>query len=698
MTDSAARRLLRGAEGPPLAPTEPTAQEQHGVRRVDEFAWLRDSTSPRALAYLRAERDYYDRSTARLAHLRDSLRVEMSARLPAVEESASWPEGSFAYRTRIPEGEQYEQLLRRPQAGGPEQVVLDGALLAAGSDYFELGIRLVSPDGRLVAYSVDTVGDEVYALRFRDLQTGEDLPEEVPRTYYGGAWSADSSVFFYVVHDAAYRPYQVWRHRVGADPASDVLVLQEDDERFEVTVGASRSGSLGVIEVFGRDTNEAHLLDLHRPEQPPRLVDPRREGIEYRVTHAPGPEGDDLLVVTNDTATEFRLCRAPLATPGRAHWSEVIAENPRERLVGADVFARHVVLSLRRGGSPLLRVLRRDGADWAAGAFDVLPGLAAGTIRLEHNEVFDATEVQVAVESYSEPAAWYSVDLETGARSEVWRAEVPTYDPSRFRSERRFVPARDGVAVPVTLVHRADVPLDGSAPCLMYGYGAYEYSFEPEFDRALISLLDRGVVFAHAHVRGGGELGRAWWLEGRLGRKERTFDDFVDVADALADGVVDGHRIAARGLSAGGLLAGAVYSRAPRRWRGVVAEVPFVDVVTTMLDASAPLTAQEWQEWGDPRRTEDFAWLAAYSPYENLPPLAERPGLLVTGALHDPRVMVCEPAKWVARLRASGSVDDRVLFRVETGAGSHGGPSGRLGQLAYEAEVQAWVLDVLGAG
>ncbi len=279
-------------------------------------------------------------------------------------------------------------------------------------------------------------------------------------------------------------------------------------------------------------------------------------------------------------------------------------------------------------------------------------------------------------------------------RTLLKRLEVPGYEPSAYVSDRYAVQAPDGELVPVTVARRADTPLDGSAPCLLYGYGAYEYCFEPEFDPALVSLLDRGVVFAHAHVRGGGECGRRWWLDGSLRHKQNTFSDFVAAADGM-DGLVDGERIVARGLSAGGLLMGAVFSQAPRRWRGVLAEVPFVDVVNTMLDESLPLTAQEWDEWGDPRRPEDFAWMRAYSPYDNLPPLADRPRLLVTGAVHDPRVMYWEPAKWVARLRADGSADDRLLLRMELGAGAHVGPSGRFGHLGYEAEVYAWVLDTL---
>lgn len=678
----------------PVAPIEPVVHDLHGVRRVDEYAWLRDRERPGTRALLAAERAYHDAWTAHTRPLRQRLYDEMSRRVPPVDESVGWPRGGHVYYTRTTAGTEYGQFLRRTADGSAEQVLLDDDELAAGSDYFEIGVRLVSPDGRLIAYSVDRTGDEVYELAFRDLETGADRPERIPRSYYGAAWSTDSGTFFYVVHDAAYRPYQVWRHRLGTDPAEDVLVLQEDDDAFEVSLEQSRSGGYVVIDVHAQGTTEVWLVPADRPEDQATVVEPRRAGVEYRVAHAPRPDGDVLVVVTNDSAPEFRLVRAPVATPGRAHWEELVGEHPDERLVSADVFAGHVVLSLRRAGSPLLRILRRDGAE---SAVDVHPGIEAGSIRLDHNEEYEAGTVLVVVESYSEPPAWYDVDLATGSRVLRKRQEVPGYDRGEYLSQRLAVQGRDGEIVPVTVVHRGDVPLDGSAPCLLYGYGAYESCDDPEFGPAVASLLDRGVVFAHAHVRGGGEMGRRWWLDGRLERKQHTFSDFVDVADGLADGLVDGGRIVCRGLSAGGLLMGAVYSQAPARWRGVVAEVPFVDVVTTMLDETVPLTAQEYTEWGDPRRPGDFAWMLAYSPYDNVPPAPGRPRLLVTGALHDPRVMYWEPAKWVARLRATGSADDTVLFRIELGSGSHHGPSGRYGALAYEAEVYAWVLDTLGS-
>jgi oligopeptidase B len=470
-------------------------------------------------------------------------------------------------------------------------------------------------------------------------------------------------------------------------------VLEEPDEKFELNVRGCRSGDVALIWAESRDTSEVWVLDLHDPEAAARSVTPRRRGVIYSCEHARTSEGDVLLVVTNDGAAEFRLMSAPLASPGREHWREVVAERKDRRLHTVDAFAGHVVLGYRAPESLLLTVLPLDGGE----SYDVLPSSTYGTIRLDRNELFEATTITVAEESYTDPVSWHVVDLATGARRQVLAREVPSYDPADYVTERRSFPSAGGAEVPVTIVRRHDVPLDGTAPCLLYGYGAYEAIFEPEFDPALTVLLDHGVVFAHAHIRGGGECGRGWWEDGRLAAKQHTFDDHIAAARGLADGVVDPGRIVTRGLSAGGLLQGAVFSQAPELWAGVVAEVPFVDVVNTMLDASIPLTVNEWDEWGDPASEEEFRWMLGYSPYDNIPPAGGRPPLLATGALHDPRVMVWEPAKWVAALRESDPAwSPQCLFRCETGAGAHVGPSGRFAHLRYEAEIYAWVLERFG--
>jgi len=706
---------------PPEARREAFEHREHGVPRPDPYAWM-GHASPELTEHLAAERGYYDSACAHLHSLVSTLRAEMVSRVPPADVSPSWRRSRCSYYNRHLAGSNYGQLVREingsetvsrqnPVSNPPPtdgnrneglsaQVLLDIGSLADDSGYLDLGVTLVSPDENVLAYSVDTTGDEVFELRFRDLRTGADLEDVVPRSYYGGGWSADSRWFFYTVHDEAYRPHEVWRHRLGTPASQDVRVLAEPDERFELTLRAARSGDVLLVLAESRDTGETWVVDAHAPESPPRSAGGRRPGVVYRAEHQRDADGPGrLLLVTNDDAVEFRLvaCPVPLEhDQDHGSWHEVRAEDPAERLERVDALEGHVVMSYRADFEHRLRVVPAD--DLAGPGSVVRSRFPGGAVHLARNTAYDATTVRVVDRAHVEPPVWADVDLVTGDVADVLRQEAPGHDPSRYVTERHGLPAPDGVTVPATVVRHRDTPLDGTAPALLYGYGAYEYTFEPEWDPALPSLLDRGVVFVHAHVRGGGEGGRRWWLDGRLEHKQHTFGDHAAVADGLA-GLVDGDRLASRGLSAGGLLQGAVLSQRPDRWRAVVAEVPFVDVVTTMLDASIPLTVNEWDEWGDPRRRADFDWMLAYSPYDNLPPAGGRPDLLVTGAVHDPRVMVHEPAKWVAALRATDPEwSPRCVFRCELGAGAHVGPSGRFGHLAYEAEVLAWVLDRLGVG
>lgn len=691
----ASQFMISSRTSPPVAPVHKHVHEQHGVLRHDPYFWLSDKTSEESLAYLRAERAYYDQQVESLAALTEELQAEMVARVAPSTESARWREGAYEYFTRTQPGLEYDQFLRIDESGA-ETLLLDENALLGDSTYVAVGLRLVSPDSRLLAYSVDVEGDEVYALRVRDLSTGEDLPGEVPRTYYGGAWSADSSTFFYVVHDELYRPFQVWRHVVAGDEP-DTLVYQDLDASYDLTLWADRAGELIVIRTANSTTSEVWLVDARSPAAPARLVAERRQGVEYSVGHLPGPAGGSLLIVTNDGAQEFRLMRAPMGD--WTQWQEVVTEIKGERIHDVEVFANYIVLTTVRDSRQWLRLLpwsALDEPDPLSRSVTVDAGVPGGLVTLGHNEEFDVESILVEVESYVVPRTWQTIELSSGQRVQIKQHPVPNYDPDQYVSEERWVTARDGEQVPIRLVRHVDTVLDGSAPLCLYGYGAYESSFWPGFEIALSSLLDRGVVFVHAGIRGGAEMGRRWWLDGRMLHKLNTFTDFIDVADSLAtDGLIDGSRIVSRGLSAGGLLQGAVYSMRPDRWRAVVAEVPFVDVITTMFDLGLPLSAGELDEWGDPRRRDDFDYMMSYSPYENVPTTG-RPDLLTTGALHDPRVMVHEPAKWVARLRATDNESNgRTLFRAEIGEGGHSGPIGRYSQLGYEAEVTAFILDAV---
>jgi len=699
----------------PQAPRVPFVRDLHGRRDPDDYAWMRDHSAPALLEYLAAERAHYDAQTRRLAGLTEDLYAEAVSRTArGSEDSVSWTLRDYRYLYRTPAGAEGRQLVRYGNGGSSDHgvVLLDEDVLGARTGFVEIGSCEPSPDDRLLAWSADTSGAEIYELRFRDTGTGTDLADVVARSYPGGAWAADSRHFFYLVPDGLNRPWQVWRHRIGQDSARDVLVYEEADARFELTLHASRSGELIVITAASRDTAEVRIIRAATPLASPVVVAPRRPGVEYRIDHLADPAGGagELLIVTDDGAPEFRLMRVPAAAPGRANWrpvhcAAIAPARDDTRLLRCDVVGGHLLLSLRRDGSQLLAVTDTGGGQ----VREVWPQHEAGSIAVLHAEDYRAPAVIVAEESLVEPRVWSALHLPTGRRAVLKRADVPGYDGSRYRTRRIAATARDGVRVPVTLAYRADTELDGSAPCLLYGYGAYESCLDPEFEPSLPSVLDRGVVYAVAHVRGGGECGRQWWQQGRLRAKPTTFADFTDVAcwlagDAVGAGstagapaLVDGSRIVSRGLSAGGLLQGAAYSRAPRRWLGVVAEVPFVDCVNSMLDAGIPLTVNEWDEWGDPRDPADFACIRGYSPYDNPPP-GPRPALLVTGAVHDPRVLVHEPAKWVARLRATDTADSTILFRVELGAGAHTGPSGRFGHLRYEAEVCAFALDLMGCG
>ena len=710
-------------DGPPVARRAPHDHVLHGVTRPDPYAWMSPADGehpPELLAHLAAERGWYDVATSHLFSWASVVRSEMVARVPEERRSGTWSRMRFSYYTRDARDRDYTVIWRESRndfarrgtestaeprsdddfdgVTGPE-VVLDVNALDAGTGYLDLGLSIVSPDENLLAYSLDTSGNEVFTLRFRDLRTGADLPDVVEGVGYAGAWTSDSSgdlAFLYTVPDASWRHERIRAHRLGDDPAADVDVLVEPDRRFEVSLRRCRSEQAIVVLSESRDTTEAWYLDPTGADLVPRSLGGRRTGVMYRAEHV---RDGELLLVTDDGAVEFRLASCPVPGPaGQDHavWREVRPEDPAERLERVDAFEGYVVATLRRGGDRLLRVL--DADELAGAGIDVTSRFVGGEIRLARNTWYGAPAVAVTDESHTEPVVHAEVALADGSVTDTHRDRAPGHDPAAYVTEVHTFPAPDGTPVPATIVRHRDSPLDGTAPALLWAYGSYEYSWEREWEEPLPSILDRGVVFVHAHIRGGGECGRHWWLDGRLTAKQHTFDDLIAVADGIdAAGLVDPDRIATRGLSAGGLLQGAVLSQRPDRWRAVLAEVPFVDVITSMLDDSLPLTVNEWDEWGDPRVREQFDAMLGYSPYDNPPPAGSRPDLLVTGAVHDTRVLVHEPAKWVARLRETDPEwAAQCLFRAETGTGSHVGPSGRLDHLAYEADVATWLLDRLG--
>jgi oligopeptidase B len=689
----------------PRAPRHPTELRHGDDVRVDDWYWLRDRDDPAVRKHLEAENVYTDAGLARLGPIRDRLFEEIKARIVETDVSAPVPRGGFEYFTRTLEGRQYALHCRRP-VGAPsppraddppgvaagETVLLDENALAEPGEYFALRGLTVSPAQALLAYAVDRTGGERAVLRIRDLARGADLPDEVPDTYYGLAW-ADEATLFYVRPDEALRPFQVWRHRLGTPVDDDALVYEEPDERFYVSVHRARSGDVLVIDSESKRTNEAWLVDTARPAEPARLVAARVDGVEYSVEHHRSGTGDEqLFIVTNvDGAENFALMAAPVVTPGRDHWRVVVPHRSDVRLDRVDAFATHLVLSERAGGLARLQAL-----DLTAGTEQPLStGDDVATVWLGPNREYDTTVVRVVATSLVTPTTDYDHDLRDGTTTVVKRQPVEGYDPDRFETRRVWATAADGTRVPISLVRPRGQAADGTAPLVLYGYGSYEISIDPTFSISRLSLLQRGVSYAIAHVRGGGELGRHWYDDGKLDHKRNTFTDFVACArELVTQGYASAGRIVARGGSAGGLLMGAALNLAPEQWRAVIAEVAFVDVLTTILDPSLPLTITEWDEWGNPTVDEHiYEYIRGYSPYDNVASLPY-PAILATAGVNDPRVQYWEPTKWVQRLRAATTSDAPIFLKVELGAGHHG-PSGRYDSWREEAFVLAFALDAL---
>jgi oligopeptidase B len=682
---------------PPVARRVAHVLREHGDERTDDWYWLRDRDDPDVIAYLEAENAYADAMLAPLAPLRDRIFEEIKSRIQETDESAPVPHGAWEYTSRTREGSQYSAHCRRPRGTGPEAavVLLDENVLADGHDYFALGGFEVSPGDAVLAYSVDFNGSERYTLRFRDLNTGADLDDVVDDVTYGLAWADDARTCFYVRPDDAVRPHEVWRHTLGTPASADVLVFREADERFYVGVERTRSGRYVLIDASSKLTSEVWFVPTDAPAAEPQVIAAREHGHEYSVEHHIGSRfGDRFLVVTNDggAARNFELVAAPCANPGREHWTPIVEHRDDVKLDAVNAFAEHLVLSERAEGLERLRVIEVESGDvhqiempdpvysaWVGAT----PEFATPTLRYGYTSLIA-------------PVTDVDYDMSSRARTIVkTQAVVGGYDAEAYSSARLWATARDGVRVPISLVHRRDTPIDGSAPALLYGYGSYEISTDPSFRSSRLSLLDRGFVFAIAHVRGGGEMGREWYEAGRLEHKDNTFTDFIACAEHLvAQGYTSPARLAARGGSAGGLLMGAVVNLRPDLFGAIVAEVPFVDVVTTMLDPTLPLTITEWEEWGDPREPAAYARMKGYSPYDNVHP-ADYPPLLVNTGLNDPRVQYWEPAKWVAKLRQTSTSDNPIYLRTEMGAG-HGGPSGRYDAWRDEAIVLSFVCTAVG--
>jgi oligopeptidase B len=696
---------------PPAAARIPAERTHHGDAVIDDYAWLADKENPETIAFLDAENAYTQAMTADQAPLRTAIFDEIKARTQETDLSVPARKGGWWYYTRTVEGQQYALHCRRavhPGDTGPplrgdgspldgEEVLLDGNELAAGQEFFSLGAFDVSPDGRLLAYSTDFAGSERFTMRVKDLISGETAPDEIPGTFYGTAWSADGSALFYVTVDEAWRPYRVWRHVIGTPAATDVVVFEEADERFWVGVRLTRSERFLVLSASSKLTSEVWLLDAARPGGEPAVVAPRRQGVEYEVEHQMTADGTDrLLILHNDHAENFELAWATLSD--RMAWVPLIPHRDDTRLLGVDAFADHLVIHLRQNGLTGLRVLRADGSQHEIAFPEPVYRVSPGA-----NPEYGARSYRLGYGSLVTPDSVYDCDTGTGELTLLRRRPVlplpggAEYNPADYQQHRLWATAPDGTRVPVSVVCRAGTPRDGRAPFVLYGYGSYEASIDPGFSIPRLSLLDRGFGYAIAHIRGGGELGRRWYDDGKMLRKINTFTDFVACARHLvSEGWTSPQRLVARGGSAGGLLVGAALNLAPDAYGAVVAQVPFVDPLTSILDPSLPLTVTEWEEWGDPLHDpEVYRYMKSYSPYENIAADRPYPPVLAVTSLNDTRVLYTEPAKWIARLQAEAS-GGPFLLRTEMVAG-HGGRSGRYDAWHEEALVLAWIAATAGA-
>jgi oligopeptidase B len=688
----------------PRAARKPTVSTWHGVTLTDEFAWLRaanwqevmrdpDKLEPAIRDYLQAENAYAERMLGDTAALQDALFAEMKGRIKEDDSTVPTPDGPYSYYIRYREGGQHPAACRQGRAGGAEQVLLDGDELAHGKAYFQLGGTTHSPDHRLLAWSADEAGAEFFTIRVRDLVRHNDLSDVVPDASGSVVWTSDACAFYYVRLDRNHRPSRVFRHRLATPVEDDVLVYEETRPGFFVSISQTLSGRFGDISVHDHETSESRLIDLAEANASPTLIAPREGGTQYHVEHHPNLFGEDALVMRTNAggAEDFKIVWTPRAAPGRAQWRDLVPHRPGIYVLSMLVLADWLVRLEREDGLPRIIVRRLDTGEEHAIAF----AEEAYSLGMDGGYEFATDLLRFVYSSMTTPAEVWDYDLVTRSRTLRKRQEIPSgHDPSAYVTRRLSAPTADGETVPISILHRKGLPLDGSAPCLLYGYGAYGLALPAAFNASRLSLVDRGFVFAIAHVRGGTEKGWRWYRDGKLARKPNTFKDFIAAAEYLVTQRWTARaRLIAQGGSAGGLLMGAVANMRGDLFGAIIAEVPFVDVLNTILDESLPLTAPEWPEWGNPiTDVEAFHTIARYSPYDNVRAQAY-PNMLVLAGLSDPRVTYWEPAKWVARLRQLKTDDNLIVFRTNMDAG-HAGASGRFDRLREVALAYAFAIRI----
>ena len=675
---------------PPVARTVPKEFLQFGHKRLDNYDWLRERDDPQVAAYLRAENAYADARLKSLKPLVNELATELNARSAEEDASVPFADNGYRYERRFAKGAQYPVIVRRKD-GAADEVVLDVEAMAAGHPQYRLFAWSVSPDNARVAFAVDFTGDRQFRIFVRDLATGEVADQGIEDAAANFEFAADSATLFYVRNEPrTVRSYQVWRHRVGAPAASDVLVYEETDPTYSVSLERSKSRKFIFLEIDQERTSEVRYLPADRPTAEFRIMAPRRTGVRYHADHV----GDTFYIRTNLDAPDFRLVTAPQATRGAAHWTELIAQRPGHYLSRFELFDKFLAIDEEREDGSAIRVFRLSDMHEVAVPRPSEIGVASTTFfgGVGGNREPASTVLRFRFSAPLQPQCVYDFDMASGALTlRKQDPDVRWFRPEPYGLDRVEAVAPDGERVPVTIIYRKDLRRPGGNPTLVIGYGAYGFSSRPTFTPSIFGLLDRGFVYAIAHVRGGHEKGERWYEEGRVLTKRNTFTDFIAATEALiAQGYADRKTVFAQGRSAGGLLVAAVANLRPDLYAGIVAEVPFVDVITTMSDALVPLTTLEYEEWGNPAVRREYDYIRSYSPYDNVA-RKNYPAMFVTAGFYDSQVSYAEPAKWVARLRVSTTDDREILFKTNMGAG-HGGRSGRLGSIAESAEIMAWLL------
>ena len=676
------------ATEPPKAKTVPRKIEAHGETRTDNYFWLREKTNPEVLKYLEAENAYTAETLKDTLPLQEKLYKEILGRIKETDLSVPVRRGEYFYYSRTEAGKQYPIWCRRMGEEGAEQVMLDGNAMAAGLKYFMLGALAPSPDQKLLAYAVDSAGNEEMTIRVKNLDTGSLLEDRVEKAAATVVWAEDGKTLFYPVRDAAQRPYKVMRHRLGQPSSADAEAWHEKDERFELDVSKSLSREYLFLQIDSQTTTEIRYMPAGKPEGEWKILVPRTQDVEASVAH----HGEWFYILISDTAKTFRLVKAPVSDPRKEKWVELIAARPDVTLEEVEAFRDHLVVVERDAG---LRKIRIRKFSTGEEHFVTMPE-ASYSLSAGGNAEFDSNLLRYTYTSLVTPSSTYDYNMDTRERTLKKRQPVlGGYDPDSYATERIVATARDGAKVPISLVYRKGFEKNGRAPALLYGYGAYGLPSDPYFSSERVSLLDRGFVYAIAHIRGGGDLGKPWHEAGRMKNKRNSFTDFIAAAETLvAQKYTSPRKLAILGGSAGGLLMGAVVNLRPDLFGAVIAKVPFVDVINTMEDASLPLTVGEYEEWGNPADKDSYAYIRGYSPYDNVE-RQEYPNMLVTGGLNDPRVSYWEPAKWVARLRAMKKGSNLLLLKTEMGAG-HFGASGRYERFKETALDYAFLLKALG--